>query len=398
MNESDYRQRKPRFRVYALIHGEVLPYTEINGATIQKMSFEEQEKRKFAPIETTIREGEAAITSEWTTYVTSLRYVDYLRIKSEHVCWSDFYDDNPLSAIGGAFRKFEDLSKVLFFTNDHDKFLTHSRHAGSTYVFQIMKVYELDENGEEKEVEYELTNGYCFLPNRPDFNTWRNEESEVFLKEVLQFKDPIFQKSLAYFYRSSIGHFNQFNHEKIALDHFKSMEVIINSLSRKKKFLERLTETAVLIKLTQEEQDRIKKLWGERSNGDVAHAKTYDIARAYPNQFPLPQGVDYSGPFPDSVAETVLYKYYEYIKRMYNIEVEYDSFYSSITGELYTINAGSECNRYGFSVNKCSKNETIKKLKAAWVKEFSVRTEKIEILELEKDTFGRDHYSLYVNE
>lgn len=388
-----FSERVPRYRVYALIIGEILPHGEIFGCHIKKMSIEEQLSKGFKPIESTLTEE---FTGEYKTYVTSLRYVDPLRIKSDYVVYCDFYDNEPLASLGASFRVFEDLCKYLFFTNKQDAFKKHGRIIGETYTYQVVKIYKLDSDAStELEVDYKINNGYWYLPNRPDANAWRVSGTDKFFQEASQFKGETFQKSLTYLYRSSVGHFNLFNLEKIALDHFKSVEVIINSLSKKKWFSDKLSDTANLINLTQEEQDRIKKLWRERSNGDVAHAKDFDLARWYPNQFPLPSGVDYSGLYPDSISETVLYKYYEYVKRLYKVEVNYDDSFSG-EGELCSINMWTESNRFGFSVKKCNKQETMKKLRVAWMKEFSVKKEQLKVLGLGKNSLGENIYTVYI--
>jgi hypothetical protein len=112
------------------------------------------------------------------------------------------------------------------------------------------------------------------------------------------------------------------SHEKIALDHFKSIEIIINSLSKKQKFKQRLTEAAELIEITPEESTTIERFWDERSKyGDIAHPSLFDEVERYPNQFPVPSNARYSGAFLDSIAPSIILKYYFYIKSIFNIDI-----------------------------------------------------------------------------
>jgi hypothetical protein len=281
------------------------------------MSFEEQAKRKFSPIQGTFTDD---MTREYKTYVTSLPHVEALKIKSEYVAINEIEESDPLAALGAGIRAFEELCRYLFLANVEDiqrKFESKIGHA-NTYLYQVVRIYEIDERRGEKEVDYQIRNSHVFLPNRPDATEWRHADTNAFLKDILSFRDEIFERALAYLYRSSIGYFVLHSPEKIALDHFKSIEVIVNSLSRKKTFKKRLSDTAVLIGLTPEEVERISKLWSDRSKGDVAHSKEFGISDRYPNQFPIPSDTQYSGSYADSIAERVCIKYYEYRKSLYN--------------------------------------------------------------------------------
>jgi len=70
-----------QYRIYALIHGPILPLGKISGCVVRKMSFEEQAERAFSPIQGVFSED----AGEYKTYVTSLPYVDLMEIKSERV-------------------------------------------------------------------------------------------------------------------------------------------------------------------------------------------------------------------------------------------------------------------------------------------------------------------------
>lgn len=198
----------------------------------------------------------------------------------------DIEEYDAKAALGGAVRAFDNLCSKLFLTGIRDFKSATDRYIGETYLYQISKIYQLDENDNEQDVTLELQSGHIFLPNRPDRNKWQKEESKEFLEKILDFKDPVFSKALKYLYSSSVGHFRLASFEKVALDHFKSIELIVNTLSKKKTFKERANEAGKLLELTADEIEEIKKYWDARSNGDIAHSHHHDPVAFYPNQFP----------------------------------------------------------------------------------------------------------------
>jgi len=168
-----------------------------------------------------------------------------------------------------------------------------------------------------------------YLPDRPEQTEWRCPGTEKFLKEVYNFHDKTLERALKYLYRSSIGYFVLDSKEKISLDHFKSIEIIINSLGKKRingkktTFKQKLEDVATKIGITKEEKDRIKNFSDERSKyGDVAHPSRFDEAERYPNQFPIPSNTRYSGGGFDSIAPSILLKYYYYIKGVYIVDID----------------------------------------------------------------------------
>ncbi|HUD45061.1 MAG TPA: hypothetical protein VMR41_05945 [Patescibacteria group bacterium] len=313
-----------KYRIYALIHGETLQEGHLFGCEIRKMEFEEQKKRKFAPIEGVISKSD--IFDYHKTYVTSLRYVDPLRIKSEYIIVCDIEEDKPGDALGGAIKVIDRITRFLSLAclKDIKSIFGENRGSFEPYIYQVNKIYALDEKAIEKDIDFKLESGHCYLPNRPEYTKWRNPETEVFLEEIYNFQDEILERSLKYLYGSSIGHFILNSGEKIALDHFKSIEIIINALSNKAKFKQRLQDASIIIGITPDEKERIVQLWEERSKfGDVAHPSPFDEAERYPNQFPIPSNIRYSGGgWGDSIAANILLKYYRYIKGVYIIDIE----------------------------------------------------------------------------
>jgi hypothetical protein len=221
-----------KYRIYALIHGQVLKEGKIFDCEIRKMDFEEQSKRSFSPIQSVFSEGE--MTDYHKTYVTSLRYVDPIKTKSEYVIICDIEEEQPSAALGGAIKTIERIARFFSLAKLEDVKLTHGRNRGSfePYIYQVNKIYLLDENNTESEIEYKLESGHMYLPDRPEKSDWENPLTSEFLEDVYNLHDEILERSLKYLYRSSIGHFLLDSQEKIALDHFKSIEIIINSLSK----------------------------------------------------------------------------------------------------------------------------------------------------------------------
>ena len=324
-----------KYRVYALIHGETLLEGKKFECEIRKMDFDEQIKRNFSPIQSVFSEGEDV--DYYKTYVTSLPYVDPIKIKSEYVIVCDIEEDKPGDALGGAIKTIDRVVRFLSLACLEDVKRKISRNRGSfePYVYQVNKIYLLDGNGSESEVDFKLESGHMYLPNRPEQTQWRDSGTSQFLEEIYNFHDETLERSLKYLYRSSIGYLVLDSKEKIALDHFKSIEIIVNSLSKKRDFKERLTEAASKIGVTLEEQKRIKDFWDDRSTyGDIAHPSRFDEVERYPNQFPVPSNARYSGGGFDSIAPNVILKYYQYVKGVFVVDIDKPSDHGGKEGEF----------------------------------------------------------------
>jgi len=312
-----------KYRIYALIHGETLPEGKMFECEIKKISFEEQERRKFSPIQSVFSEGEDV--DYYKTYVTSLRYIDPVRIKSEYVIICDIEENKPGDALGGAIKTIDRITRFLSLASLEDVKRKFGRNRGSyePYVYQVNKIYLLDGNGKESDVDYKLESGHMYLPNRPEQTEWRDSGTNQFLDEIYNFHDETLERALKYLYRSSIGYLVLDSKEKIALDHFKSIEIIVDSLSNKDTFKKRLKEVGSKIGITPEEEKRIVDFHDERSKyGDVAHPSPFDEVERYPNQFPIPSNVRYSGGGFDSIAASIILKYFQYIKGIFIIEID----------------------------------------------------------------------------
>ncbi len=373
----------PIYRIYALIHGQVLYEGEIFDCRIKKMNFEEQKLRRFSPIKGKFSEDDGF----HKTYVTLLPYIDPIKIKSEYVVMCDLEENRPDEAIGGVVRRIDKLCRFLTIANMQDVKSTYGEKFGNVepYIYQINKIYLLTPNGKERQVRFQLRGGFTYLPDRPESNEWRHVGTKQFLGDIFNFQDETLQRSIRYLYRSAIGPFILDSQEKIALDHIKSIEIIIESLSSEdKSFQDRLDEAGSKIGLTDEEKSRIIELWGYRSTyGDIAHPSKYDQSERYPNQFPLPSSVDYPS-FMDSIAGKVLLKYFHYKRRVYLIEIS-DRFISEDGDILHEVNPSLESNRLLFETKEKRKTLLEQKIKKAFVDKYGITTKDIEDIK-----FGQD--------
>lgn len=364
-----------KFRVYALIHGQTLPLGKLAGCEIKQMDSDEQKRRGFSPIQYEFSENRDGYTS----YATSLPFVDPMKLSTNHIVVFDIKEYDAKAALGGAVRAFDNLCSKLFLTGIRDFKSATDRYIGETYLYQISKIYQLDENDNEQDVILELQSGHIFLPNRPDRNEWQKEESKDFLEKILDFKDPVFSKALKYLYSSSVGHFRLASFEKVALDHFKSIELIVNTLSKKKTFKERANEAGKLLELTADEIEEIKKYWDARSNGDIAHSHHHDPVAFYPNQFPLPQGgMEYPWAHLDRLSRVVLLKYYDVRRRYFHIDVHEPYGDDQANPTLGITNEHSDCNHLFFETKTKNREDVLKEIKTEFSKSFQTNEEDLE--------------------
>lgn len=353
-----------RYRVYALIHGQTLPVGKIQDCEIKEMSFDEQHKRKFSPIKYEFPNKE-----EYETYVTSVPFVDPMKMYSKHVIYCDIEERHYKAAIEGAIKRFDKICSSLFLSGIRDVHLKHNLYSGESYLYQINKVYSLDENSNEYEVELDLKSGFVYLPNRPERNQWLDADTDDFLNKVYNFKDPVFRKALKYLYSSTLGNFKLNSHEKVALDHFKSVELIVDCLSSKHNFKDKVDEAGLKLSLTNEEIERIKKYWDDRSNGDIAHSTHRDTTAFYPNQFPEPKGMEYNWSFSDSLARKVLLNYFDLRNRFFLIDIEkpYEQ-----KDELTLGLVNNDCNHLFFQTNTETKQELLNEIKKKFIDVFGL--------------------------
>ncbi len=361
-----------KYRIYALIHGQTLPLGKVKGCEIINMQVKEQERRGFAPIKYDFSEV------EYETYATNIPFMDPLKLRTNYVIVSDIEEPNPKGALGGAMKRFDYVCGVLFLANTQDMKLMHGRYIGEPYLYQVNKIYQLGDDGEEIELDLNLKSGHVFLPNRPDRTIWQSEETDKLFKELLGFKDPVFRKASKYLYSSSVGVYRLESAEKIALDHFKSIELIVDCLSTKKDFKDRVDEAGQMLQLEVEEIEETKKCWDLRSQGDIAHSTHHDRSSVYPNQFPIPTGVEYPYAFLSKTAKVVLLKYFELRRRYFYVDIEEvrdPADHLTLGAE----NTHSECNHLFFQTSTKEKKAILRELRKKFSTDFKIDENDLEV-------------------
>jgi len=386
---------EPNYRICALIISEIIPEGNFFGCEIRKMTFAEQKKRKFSPIQSVF--SEIRDTKYYKTYATSLPYIDPIRIKSKYVVICDISEREPRAALRGAIRTIDRLCRFLsiVYVEDAKRKFNREHFGLLPYLYQVNKIYSLNTSGDEANADLKLESGHIYLPNRPELKKWRDKNTQKFLEDIFNFHDVILECATKYLYRSSIGHFILDSPEKIALDHFKSIEIIVNSLSKKKEFKQRLEEATKKINLTDEEKKEILKMWDDRSSySDVAHPSPYDQAERYPNQFPIPSNVQYPKGGFDSIAANVCLKYFAYKKSLFSIELDDPFTYTDRSGDkqstdnsLSEVNAQWESNRLCFYTSEKNKTTLTQKIKKEFSKEYKIS--EADILEVKIEPGGK---------
>lgn len=408
-------QPKPHYRIYALIIGPVLVEGEFMRCHIKKMDFEEQLQRKFAPIQGSFSEE---MVKDHETYATFLPYVDPMKVKSKYVIYLDSYETDDSGAMGDAVRTIDRACRYLSIaaTQDIRTTIGHMQASFHPYIYQIVRMYKLNEQGEEKAVDYKIKNYSVTSLRRPESSSWKDANTGPFLTEIANFHDKTLERALKYLYRSSIGSMLLDNPEKRALDHFKAIEVIVRQVSNGKngldekvkeyaqeiesklsiskqnsvevarlllgesKFKKQLEQAKTILNLTDVEVKRIMEMWEDRSTSDIAHPSPIDQAERYPNQFPLPSNVEYSG-FLDSTPGRVILKYYEYLKTVYRVTIE-SGVPASMEKNWGIVNSGSESNHYVYFTNENDKKILETEIKTGLAKELGINVTDITSYEL----------------
>lgn len=385
---------KPNYRIYALIIGGIIPEGNFFGCTIEKMTFAEQRRRNFSPIQSIF--SEISETKHYKTYATFLPYIDPIRMKSNYVIIYDINEQEPEAALGGSMRVIDRIVRFFSIVNVEDakKKFNREYFGMQPYLYQVNKIYSLNENGDEISIDFKLESSHIYLPNRPELKKWRDENTAKFLDDMFRFYDDVLERAIKYLYRSSIGHFVLDSPEKIALDHFKSIEIIVSALSKKKQFRQRLEEVANKIDLTHKEKEGILKMWNDRSQyGDIAHPSPYDRSEQYPNQFPIPSGVWYQGAF-DSIAVNVCLKYFIYRKSIFFIELQEPWSYTDSSGHKkntentfseVVVQWGRKSNCLIFYTSEQNKGKLKQKLKKGFAEQYKINETDILEIKIEPD-------------
>lgn len=393
-----------KYRVYALILGDVLIEGSVFGCKVKRMEYSEQDKRSFSPLQSIFTDYNDANYNSYSTY---LPYVDPLKIKSEYIISYDSEEDDPKGALGEAIKSIDKVCRYLTisYLEDVKNHFGEKRASLQAYIYQVVKIYSLNDRGEEVDIEFKLENGFTYLPKRPELDSWRHENTPDFLNAIFNFHDDTLERALKYLYRSLIGQMILDSPEKVALDHFKSIEIIINQFSDKgnnsninqyakeietklgiseadsvqvaylllkeTRFKKKLEQAKCKLNLTDEEVKRIQTLWEERSSfGDIAHPSKFDHVERYSNQFPIPSNVLYSG-WSDSIAGKLCLKYFEYIRTVFTIDID-RPYSGDRENYLAIVNPQWESNHYVYFTAETDKTKLKKEIMSVVAKELKV--------------------------
>ncbi len=340
-----------KYRIYAKIIGQTLPNTETlyEDCVIAPMSVEEQEKRKFKPIEA--NSPEPTDRDFYKTYVTHHRDTDPRIIKTGHIIRTDVETHDAGSALGHAIKRFERITGTLGIASLIQYDQKHNRKFNYTNCeYQIVRIYKLEndrEVDEEVPIFASSSVSHINLPSQTDVAVL----DEKLIERMLKSRDDIFWKSLRYLQSGQKGFRNNTSSEMMTLDFMKSIELIIN-LWNGRSFPVRLKKAAKELQIDQEDQKSIKELWSLRSNGDVAHAKRGSKADFYPAQYPIPSNVD--GPYIDSgsLAVRVLTKYFLFRDSILSIKISDET--HDEADELIDVNQGT-----AYTIRPSNKNKRL---------------------------------------
>lgn len=326
------------YRVYAKILGYILPRTEtiIGDCKIRKMSLREQKTRGFRAYE-----GRLVIEDNLPAFLTFPRGIDSRVFKTNYVIYTDVeYDAGSNAAVGIANDRFElaigslTLAGTAWSKNKYNRWLS-----SVTYDYQICRVYELV-NGQENPVEMEHLPSGVWMCSYPAFKDFQELDGSM-LDYIVQTKNPIFLKALRYLITSERGINFQYPAEKIFLDYFKCIEIIIEYLGSLRKnvpraFRKRLVRAAKKLSLESGDVSLIQKYYTLRNRGDFAHASVNARSIQFMPQFPRPSDSEIFV-YDDlrMLARRILIRLCHYINKRYRVQVNPPRSYSD--GEFIQI-------------------------------------------------------------
>lgn len=308
-----------RYKVYAKILGYVLPDTsiEINNCKIEKMSYREQKERNFQPLKGwKVREFNM-------NYMTFPRGADFRVMRSNFIVSTVLDCSGPNEALGLAEIIFDKLIGTFmlymahWWPNKHSK----SKIRFSDYDYLICKLYEIVDDKEIEVRDLRPTSSSASMCHYPAFKELTTNSNEI-IEQYINCKDEIFEKSLKYFTNGIKGLHKQLPEEKVFLDLFKTIELIIKNFENKKKKRREIFKKIVKrakkeLGLSHDDEKKINRYWNMRSNGDFAHAtarKSF-LPPQYPNPGDCEPFVNYFELI--DLSQKVLINYFNYSKNRY---------------------------------------------------------------------------------
>lgn len=317
-----------KYKIYAKILGNVLPNQifEIGNCKIEKMSYREQRKRKFRPLQgwTSVETSTGEQKKKIKYYLQFPNGADFRIMKSDFVISTVLNCSDDNEAIGLAEIEFNTLigSLMLYMRTWWPQKFPKDTNRFSGYDFQICKVYKIIG---EKEIEIKdpkpisTSSSMC---SNPSFSEPLDPKT---LQSYLGCRNEVFGKALKYFTNGVRGFSFNLPEEKIFLDLFKSIELVINSFkTRSRKFKQKLKSVASKLDLTEDEKNKIIEFWTIRSKGDFAHARKRQISLSLPPQYPISSDCNLFINYDEliQINQKVIVNYFNFIKDRYIISIK----------------------------------------------------------------------------
>jgi len=220
-----------KYKVYAKILGHVLPEEklEIGDCKIEKMSYREQKERNFQPLRGwKVREFNM-------NYMTFPRGSDFRIMRSNFVISTIIDTGGSNEALGFAEDIFDKIIGVFMLYMNYwwlERY-PRSKNRFSGYDYQICKLYEIVNDKEIEVKDLGPISSSSSMCRYPEFKELTNDFEKI-TDQYLSCKDEIFERSLEYFVDGIRGINLFLPEEKIFLDLFKSIELIIKGLKIKR--------------------------------------------------------------------------------------------------------------------------------------------------------------------
>ena len=310
-----------KYKVYAKILGHVLPEKglEIGNCKIEKISYREQKERNFRSL------------SGWKlreynmNYMTFPRGADFRVMRSNYVISTIIEKSNPNQALGLAVFLFDKIIGALMLYMDDWWLEKHPiiKNRLSEYDYQICKLYEIIDGKEIEVKNFGPASSGASMCHYPTSENLTDSFKKI-TDQCINCKDEIFERSMEYFVSGIKGMRLFLPEEKIFLDLFKSIEIIIEGLKikRKKKklvFKDKLRIGLKKLELDNTEIEEALKFYDIRCAGNFAHAGTRRIN--YMFQYPVPHdgGFLFDTNQLKHLSHKILVNYFKHIKDRYEI-------------------------------------------------------------------------------
>jgi len=377
-----------KYKVYAKILGYVLldESLEIGNCKIERMSYREQKERSFQPLRGW------KLRKFNMNYMTFPRGADFRIMRSSFVISTIIDADGSNEALGSAEDIFNKIIGVFILYMNYwwlEKY-PKSKHRFSDYDYQICKLYEIADDKEIEVKDLRTVSSHASMCHYPAFKELTDDFKNI-TDQYLSCEDEIFKKSLEYFVDGIRGINLLLPEEKLFLDLFKSIELIIEGLKiKRKKFTDRLRNGLKKLGLDNTEIDEIIRFYKIRSNGNFAHARVKRFG--YPFQYPRPHdsGFLFDISQLQYLSHKVLINYFNFIKDRYEVLINNSSYKNLGLGDqliqiIETLPIGIWNHKFVFNTKERDKRKLNSLIKKEFAREFKINIKQIKVIESKDD-------------